>query len=405
MKANEPLFIEKRIIMTPGPVEADPRVLSAMTNPIVHQFDPVFTNLMDEVKEMIRRIFKTNAEQAFAINGSARAGIEALLTAIIQKGTRVYIPIAGRFGHLLAEIAKRAGANVHTSEVALGQVHSFDTLKREMEYFKPHVVAIVHGESSTGTKQPLKELGAYCIKTGALFMVDGVATVLGEPFEMDAWNIDAAVTGSQKCLAAPAGMSLVAYNDKIKGIVDKRKKVDQGLDPSSDNPKFIASNYLDLSQLQAYWSSERLNHHTEATSMLYAIHEALRLVMLEGVDERVERHAKNMQALKRGLKSLGLEFFEDQNAGLNTITCVKVPREINAAVLKEDLIRYFNIEIAPGFGPLKDSVIRIGAMGHSSRKPNILTFLSALESLLGTYGKSIGSGTSLKAALDGYANR
>lgn len=402
MNLNEPLFVEKRIIMTPGPVEADPRVLSAMTNPIIHQFDQTFTNLMDNVMAMTRKMFKTNSKQAFAIDGSARAGIEAVLGSIIHEGTKVYVPIGGRFGHLLAEIAKRSGANVHTSEVPLGESHSYDKLKKEMDAFTPDIVAVVHGESSTGARQPLKDLGDYCHKTDTLLIVDGVATVLGEAFEMDEWKIDAAVTGSQKCLGAPAGMALIAYNDKVKAIIDKRRKVDQGLDLQDENPNFIPSNYLDLSQLQAYWSNERLNHHTEATSMLYAIHEALRLALLEGIDERINRHALNMKALKAGLKTLGLDFFENQHTSLNTITCIKVPETIEPDILRADLIKYFNIEIAPGFGPLKDSVFRVGAMGYSSRRHNILLFLSALESLMGTYGRTPKNGSALNAALGVY---
>ena len=396
------LFIEKRIIMTPGPVEADPRVLRAMTNPIIHLFDPEFTQLMDDTMSMTRKMFNTSNKNAFAINGSARAGIEALLGSIIEKGTKVYIPIAGRFGHLLAEIAKRAKGHVKTSEVDMGFVHPFASMKAQIDAFNPDIVAVVHGESSTGTKQPLKNLGEYCQENNILFVVDGVATLLGEPFEMDAWNIDAAVTGSQKCLSAPAGMSLIAYNHTVEKVINRRKKIDQGLDKTSENPDYITSNYLDLSQLQAYWSEDRLNHHTEATSMLYAIHEALRLTLLEGVEQRINRHAQNMRALKSGLNAMGLSFFEDQAHALNTITCVNIPSGLDIRMLKKDLVKYYGIEIASGFGPLKNKVFRVGAMGYSSRRQNILIFLNALESLLLRYGIKINANKAFDEAMKHY---
>ena len=284
----------------------------------------------------------------------------------------------------------------------MGFVHPFASMKAQIDAFNPDIVAVVHGESSTGTKQPLKKLGEYCQENNILFVLDGVATLLGEPFEMDAWNIDAAVTGSQKCLSAPAGMSLIAYNHTVEKIINRRKKIDQGLDKTSENPDYITSNYLDLSQLQAYWSEDRLNHHTEATSMLYAIHEALRLTLLEGVEQRINRHAQNMRALKSGLNAMGLSFFEDQAHALNTITCVNIPSGLDIRMLKKDLVKYYGIEIASGFGPLKNKVFRVGAMGYSSRRQNILIFLNALESLLLRYGVKINANKAFDEAMKHY---
>ncbi len=398
----QPPFIENRIIMTPGPVEADPRVLKAMHNPVIGQFDPAFLKLMDETMDMTRTVFKTKSRWAYAINGTARAGIEALMGSVIKEGDRVYVPIFGRFGHLMAEIAKRSKATVHTTEKDLGEVYDFDELKKEIDRFEPKVVSVVHGESSTGMMQPLEKLGTYCHEKGILLIVDAVATLGGAPFEMDAWHIDGAVTGSQKALAAPSGMALVAYNEKIEAIIQSRKQIEQGLDNHHVNEHYIPSNYLDLSQLQAYWSRERLNHHTEATNMLYAIHEALRLTLEEGLANRIERHRTNKQALMKGLRAMGLSLFGDPDRQTPTITCVKVPKSIGNEKVRRDLVEHYNIEMAPGFGPLKETVWRIGAIGYSSRKQNILIFLGALEAVLLSHGAEIEAGKAVQSALKHY---
>ncbi len=395
-------FIEHRIIMTPGPVEADPRVLKAMGSPIINPFDARFLSLMDEVMVMGRKILKTDNHYTYLINGTARAGIEALLSATIEPGDKVYIPIFGRFGHLMAEIAKRAKGDVHTTEKPLGEIYAFNELKKEIDIFNPKVVAIVHGESSTGMMQPLKELGAYCKKLGILLIVDAVATLAGAPLETDAWHIDGVVSGSQKCLAAPAGMALLSYNKRIEDIVKQREKIEQGLDKDSDNPRMIPSNYLDLSQLQRYWDKERLNHHTEATSMMYALHEAMRLTLEEGLDARIKRHQVNMKALVEGLKAMGLTIYGDSSHLLSTIVCVNVPESLNPHLIRNELVRHFSVEIAPGFGPLKDKLWRIGALGYSSRKQNVLILLAALEAMLSKHGAKINQGRAVAKALSIY---
>jgi len=395
-------FIEHRIIMTPGPVEADPRVLRAMTSPIIGQFDPAFLRLMDEVMEMSRQVFATENKWAYPINGTARAGIEALLLAVIEPNDRVYVPIFGRFGHLLAEIAKRAQGDVLTTEKKLGEVYTFDELKKEIDSFSPKVVAIVHGESSTGMMQPLEELGHYCREQGILLIVDAVATLAGAELETDQWCLDGVVTGSQKCLAAPAGLSLITYNSKIEAIISERKKIEQGLDTTSVNSRMISSNYLDLSQLQEYWSPTRLNHHTEATSMLYAIHEALFLTLEEGLKNRIKRHAINKKAIVDGLLAMGLEIFGDTQHQMPTITCVKVPDNVDANRVREALVNHFSIEIAPGFGPLKNKVWRIGALGYSSRKQNVLLFLGAFEAVLSRFNAKIVPNKAVLKAMDIY---
>jgi len=396
------LFIEQRIIMTPGPVEADPRILRCMTQPIIGQFDPIFLSLMDKTMQMGREIFKTKNKWTYAIEGTARAGIEAILFSIIEPKDKVYVPIFGRFGHLMAEIAKRAQGNVHTTEIAVGHVYSFDALKHEIDIFKPKIVAIVHGESSTGMMQPLKQLGEYCRANDILLVVDAVSTLAGANLETDAWFIDGVASGSQKCLAMPAGMSPITYNDRIANIIMQRQKIEQGLDPNSHNDRMILTNYLDLSQLQEYWSEKRLNHHTTATSMLYALYEAYRLTLEEGLENRIRRHAINKKAIITGLKAMGLTIFGDIDNQLPTITCVNVPQNVDEEKVREDLVRYFNIEIASGFGMLKGKVWRVGALGYSSRKQNVLLFLGAFEAILLRHNADINVGVAVQQALNIY---
>ena len=220
------LVIQQRTIMTPGPVEADPRVLRVMSAPILGQYDPDFLKIMDEVQDLLRYTFQTENQQTFVVDGTARAGIEAVLSGIIEKGDKVYVPIFGRFGHLLTEISKRAGGDVHTTEIEWGTTYSFHQLKKEIDEFQPKVVAIVHGETSTGRMQSLKELGHYCREKDILLVVDSVATLTGTEFKTDEWKIDVVIAGNQKCLSVPTGMAPLTYIDRVEKILIERRKIE-----------------------------------------------------------------------------------------------------------------------------------------------------------------------------------
>ncbi|WP_330948506.1 pyridoxal-phosphate-dependent aminotransferase family protein [Virgibacillus sp. MG-45] len=396
------LNIPTRTIMTPGPVEVDPRVLRALSTPIIGQFDPSFLALMDETMELLRSVFQTSNKQAFPVDGTSRSGIEAVLVSVIEPGDKVLIPIFGRFGHLLVEIANRCGAEVYALEKEWGQVFDPEEIIKEIKKVNPKLVAIVHGETSTGRMQPLEEIGHFCRENDVLLIVDAVATLGGVPFKTDEWNVDAVIAGTQKCIGAPTGMAPVTYNERIEKILQQRKKIEQGLSLDSINPRRIQSNYMDLSQIQDYWSPNRLNHHTEATTMLYALREALRLIEEEGLEARFERHKIHEKALVLGLQEMGLELFGDEKNKMPVVTVVKVPGEINEAQVRATMINEFGIEIAGAFGSLKGHVWRIGAMGYSSRKSNILSVLSALEATLIYYGAKVNRGEALQAVLAFY---
>lgn len=392
-----------RTIMTPGPVEADPRVLRAMSTPIIGQFDPEFLKVMNETMDLLRYSFQTNNHRTFPVDGTSRAGIEAVLCSIIEPGDKVLIPIFGRFGYLLTEIASRCGADVHTIEKDWGEVFDPEEVKAEMKEVNPKVVAMVHGETSTGKMQPLKEIGQFCREQDALFVVDAVATLGGVEFKTDEWYIDAAIAGTQKCLAVPSGMAPLTYNDRVEKLILERKDIERGLADDSDNDRRIQSNYFDLSQIQDYWTPDRLNHHTEATSMLYALREGLRIIQDEGIEKRSERHQFHGEALAAGLRAMGLELFGGEENKMPVVTVIKVPEGIDEAQVRQTLINEFSVEIAGAFGPLKGNVVRIGSMGYSCRKSNILQTLGALEATLLYHGAEVNSGAASQAALKFYA--
>ncbi|MFJ8244669.1 pyridoxal-phosphate-dependent aminotransferase family protein [Peribacillus asahii] len=406
MKYSE-LHTPLRTIMTPGPVEVDPRVLRAMSTPILGQFDPAFTNIMNEVMEMLRQLFQTNNRWAFPLDGTSRSGNEAVLCSIIEPGDRVLVPIFGRFGHLFVEICERYGAEVHTMECPWGEVFEPEEVIAEIKKVSPKIVALVHGETSTGCMQPLKEIGQACRELDVLLVVDAVASIGGTDIKVDEWCIDAIIGGTQKCLSVPSGMAPITYNNRIEKILSERKKVERGIATAEDLQQVrkgipIKSNYFDLSMLQDYWGPRRLNHHTEATSMLYALREGLRLVLEEGLEERFERHSFHEAALVAGLEAMGLTLFGNRKHKLPCVTCIEIPSGVDGESVRSMLLNQFGIEIASSFGPLQGKIWRIGTMGYSCRKENVLFVLGALEAVLLRHGFEVKLGEALQAALNVY---
>lgn len=397
-----------RTIMTPGPVEVDPRVLRAMSTPIVGQFDPAFTKLMNEVMEMLRQVFQTKNRWAFPIDGTSRAGNEALLASIIEPGDKVFVPIYGRFGHLLVEICERYGADVHSIQCPWGEVFDPDVVIAEMEKISPKVVAIVHGETSTGRMQPLEKIGKACRKQDAILVVDAVASIGGVEVKTDEWFIDGLIGGTQKCLSVPAGMAPITFNERIEKLILERKKVEAGIATAEDEQyqrsrMAIASNYFDLAMLMDYWSPRRLNHHTEATSMVYALYEGLRLVLEEGINPRFIRHLLHEKALVTGIQAMGLKLYGDAEHKLPCVTCIEIPAGVDGESVRKMLLKEFSIEIASSFGPLQGKIWRIGTMGYSCRKENVLAVLGGLEAVLIRHQVQVNRGEALQAALDIYA--
>jgi (S)-ureidoglycine-glyoxylate aminotransferase len=394
-----------RLLMGPGPINVDPRVLRAMSAQLLGQFDPQFTRYMGDVMALYREVFQTQNRWTFLVDGTARAGIEAVLVSILAPGDHVLVPIFGRFGHLLVEIATRCGADVRTIEAEWGQVFTSSAIEAALKQHKPKLLATVQGDTSTTMAQPLAEIGDLCRKHGTLLYVDATASIGGMDLPVDAWQIDAVSVGLQKCLAGPPGVAPITLSDRVADLIAARKHVEQGIrtagDVATTAPR-IQSNYFDLAMVMDYWSERRLNHHTEATSMLYAARECARILLKEGLQAAFARHAAASHAMTAGLRAMGLKLFGDQAHKMPNVTGVVIPDGVDGEKVRGALLEDFGIEIGTSFGPLKGKIWRIGTMGYNCRKQNVLIVLNALETVLAAQGYRLPRGAAADAALAAY---
>ena len=391
-----------RLLMGPGPVEADPRVLRAMSMPLLGQFDPVLTGYMNDVMALYREVLRTRNRWTFLVDGTARAGIEAAMVSLLAPGDRVLVPVFGRFGHLLCEIAQRCGAEVHAIEVEWGRIFEPESVVAALRKHRPALVALVHGDTSTTMAQPLAEIGAACREHDVLLYVDATATVGGMEVRVDDWRIDVLSTGLQKCLSGPPGSAPITFNERVEQRVLSRKHIEQGIRPSgfeAANGPVIRSNYFDLAMLMDYWSEARLNHHTEATSMLYAARECARVLLAEGLDEAHARHERASRAIGAGLRAMGLEVFGDPAHKMPNVTGVMIPDGVHGDAVRAMMLDDFGIEIGTSFGPLAGRIWRIGTMGYACRKRSVLICLMALETVLRSQGYRASPGEAVDAAL------
>lgn len=400
------LKVNKRLIMTPGPVSVDPRVSQAMSNSILGQFDFEFVNIMNETMSLIRQSFLTKNKWAFPIDGTSRAGLEAVISNIVKPGDEVLVPVIGRFGYLFTELVTRAGGIVHNIHKPIGEVFDQAEIIEALDEYKPKVLAIVHGETSTGRLQPIDQLGRACKERGIFSVVDAVATYQGMVIPVDEWELDAVVGGAQKCLSIPSGITPITFNERFSEEINKRKRVELGIrsNESTEKEHFISSNYLDLTQLQDYWSPKRLNHHTESTTSVYALYTGLKLALSEGIEARAKRHSYHQEALKTALKALGLEIYGDESNEMKMVICVKIPEGIDDNTFRNGLLQNYGVEIAGSFGDLQGQIWRIGIMGYGVQKQNILTFLSIFATYLVSHDSQqhLNVAESIKTLLDYY---
>lgn len=393
-----------RLLMGPGPITADPRVLRAMSAQLLGQYDPAMTAYMAETQELYRGVFRTRNEATVLVDGTSRAGIEAALVSLLAPGDRVLVPIFGRFGHLLREIAERCGTEVHVIEREWGTVFTPAEIEAALAEVKPKLVAVVHGDTSTTVAQPLDELGALAAKHGALLYTDATASLAGNALETDAWGIDVVTAGLQKCLAGPSGSAPITLSPAAVAIIEGRTSVEAGIRSEGDTVRAdpIRSNYFDLGQILAYWGPKRLNHHTEATTMLYGSRECARIILEEGLDAVIERHRLHGAAMTAGLTGLGFELFGDQSVRMNNVIGVRIPDGIDGDAGRAAMLADYGIEIGTSFGPLHGKVWRIGVMGYNARRDTVLTTLAALEQMLRRGGVTVTAGSGVGAALDAY---
>lgn len=402
MSQIAPLDPPARLLMGPGPISAYPSVLRAMSSPLVGQYDPFMTDAMGEVQRLYREVWATQNEQTFLVDGTSRAGIEAAIASLVKPGERVLVPVFGRFGHLLAEIAERAMAEVHTIEVEWGQVVPASMIEEAIARVKPTLLALVQGDTSTTMNQPLDEVGEICRRHGVLFYSDATASLGGNAFEADAWGLDAATAGLQKCLGGPSGSSPITLSERAVEKIRSRKRVEAGIREAGDESAadFIRSNYFDLGMIIDYWGPRRLNHHTEATSMLYAARECAAVMLNEGRENVIARHEVAGRAMLEGVRGLGLAVFGDVAHKMNNVVAVEIPEGVPGDAARQAMLDDFGIEIGTSFGPLHGRVWRIGTMGYNARKDAVLTTLAALEQVLRRFGAPVPASGGVEAALD-----
>ncbi len=401
----ETLNPPQRLLMGPGPINAYPRVHQAISQALIGQYDPVMTGYMTQVQSLYRGVFETQNQQTMLVDGTARSGIEAVLVSVIKPGDKVLIPIIGRFGHLLSEIATRVGAKVQTIDIEWGEVCPPELVEKAIKEFKPKLLATVQGDTSTTMNQPLAELGEICKRHGVLFYCDATASIAGNELKVDEWHLDAVSAGLQKCLGGPSGSAPITLSDQCAELINRRKHIEAGIRAdhhAAGEEEIIRSNYFDLSMIMDYWGPERLNHHTEATSMLYAARECARIYLEEGAENVIARHKQAGDAMADGLRAMGLELFGNQKYKMNNVVGVYIPKEVDGNKVRQELLNCFGIEIGTSFGPLDGKIWRIGTMGYNARQEAVLTTLAALEAILIRNKAKIIPGQAVIAAMEQY---
>jgi len=372
-----------------------------MSTQLVGQYDPVMTGYMNETMALYRQVFKTQNKQTLLIDGTSRAGIEAVLVSVLEPGDSILVPIFGRFGHLLSEIAERAGAKVHTIEVPWGDVFEPQQIEDAVKKLRPKVVAVVQGDTSTTMLQPLEHIGAICRQYDAIFYSDATASIGGNPFETDAWQLDAVSVGLQKCLGGPSGSAPITLGQRYLDIVNTRRHVEAGIRNSAHvdgNASRIRSNYFDIPMIIDYWGEERLNHHTQASSMLYCARECALQLLDEGIDESILRHQITGNAMLEGVKGLNLKPFGNLTHKMNNVVGVYIPECVEGEAIRHAMLHDFNIEIGTSFGPLQGRIWRIGTMGYNARQDAVYHTLQSLETVLRRAGHTLPLGEGVDAA-------
>lgn len=368
----------------------DPRVYRALATPVVGHLDPWFTEMMSDVQILLRRVFQTENRLTYPISASGSGGIEASVLNLLEAGDECIVCSNGMFSERMAVIAERSPAKVIRVTAPMGRAVDPEDVRRAGQGRKIKFVGLAHGETSTAVVQRIEDYRQVADELGALLVVDAVATLAGFPVDVDRQKIDICFSGTQKAISAPPGMAPITANGRVEEAIRARKTP-------------VQSWYFDFVPVMNYWGKERTYHHTPPISLIYGLREALRLVLEEGLEARWERHLHNQQALIAGIEAMGLELFVSNPAErLVTVTGVRIPAGLDDKKVRNQLLDEFNIEIAGGIGPTKGQIWRIGLMGYSSQKVNILLFLAALEKVLLDQGLRVPAGAGVGAAIRNY---
>lgn len=358
-----------RLLLGPGPSSVHPRVLRAMSTPLLGYLDPEFLKLMDETQDLLRYTYQTENTLTLPVSGTGMAGMEAVLSNLLEPGDKLLVCSAGFFGNRLEEVARRHGVEVVKIEKPWGEVFTSEEIEAALRNSEAKAVALVHAETSTGAHQPLEGLGEIVHRHGALLIVDCVTSLGGIPVKLDEWGVDAAYSGTQKCLGCPPGLAPVSVSERAHEVMRHRQHKPEAW-------------YFDLDLLGKYWGPERIYHHTLSATLVYALREGLRLVAEEGLEARWARHRANAQYLWEGLAELDLVPFVPPSHRLPTLTTVRVPEGVDEAGVRVRLRDDYGIEIGAGLGPLKGQVWRVGLMGYASQRANVTLLLGALSEIL-----------------------
>lgn len=381
----------QRVLLGPGPSAVSAQVLSALAAPTIGHLDPKFLQVMDETQTMLRDVFQTRNRLTIPVSGTGSAGMEACVVNLIEPGDRFLVCVNGVFGGRMADVAARAGAEVRKLERPFGEVFNADEIAAAVKEFRPKVTGIVHAETSTGALQPIPEISKVVHDGGSLLLLDCVTSLGGLPVLIDEWEVDAAYSGTQKCLSCPPGLAPVTFSERAEKLMDSRKSK-------------VASWYLDMSMVRNYWSNQsRAYHHTAPINMNYALHAALVSVLEEGLPQRFERHQRHHLALRAGVEALGLKFAVPESHRLPVLNAITIPEGVDDKAVRAGLLNEFGIEIGAGLGPMAGKTWRVGLMGESSSPVNVLVFLAALEACLAKQGARELNGAGVAAANAFYA--
>lgn len=377
----------QRLLLGPGPANVAPRVQAAAMAPLLGHLDPEYLHLMDDVQAGLRFVFQTANRTTLAVPGTGSAGMEAALCSLLEPGDTAVVGVCGYFGNRLVEVAERCGAAVIRVEGEWGQPLDAEVLALACAQHRPKLLIAVHAETSTGVLQPVPPLAAAAHEHGALLLLDTVTSLGGCPVCLDEWGVDAAYSGSQKCLGALPGLSPVSFSDGAVKTVQDRKRP-------------VQSFYLDVPLLERYWSAERLYHHTAPATLTYALREALRVVIEEGLEARWARHRRVSDAFRAGLRAMGLKLLVGEEHHLPQLTTVLIPDGIDDMAVRKALLAGWNIEVGGGLGPYRGKLWRVGLMGASCTPANALTVLDALGQILHCMAAEVSIGAGQEAALD-----
>jgi alanine-glyoxylate transaminase/serine-glyoxylate transaminase/serine-pyruvate transaminase len=378
-----------RVLMGPGPSDVPARVLQAIAAPCIGHLDPYFLSVMDETQRLLRFLFQTENALTIPVSGTGSSGMETCFVNLVEPSDEVVVCVNGVFGTRMSDIVGRIGGQLIRIDGEWGRAIDPEPVEKAVKGKSPKVLAVVHAETSTGVCQPLEDLAKIAKDCGALFLVDMVTSLGGMEVSLDRMGIDAAYSGTQKCISCPPGLSPISFGPKAMEALEKRKTP-------------VMSWYLDMTMVQSYWGAERKYHHTAPINMIYGLREALRIIAEEGLEARFARHQANHRALVAGVEAMGLSMLVPEKERLPMLNAVRIPEGADDLKVRKALLSEFGMEIGGGLGDFAGKIWRVGLMGHASRPRNVFLFLSALETVLKGQGVKVNAGA-LEAASRVYA--